>query len=134
MKIFTVSTVLALLTIAVLASAQTDFENAVKCGKRFPRVNQAIEKFCGKNKDGKIINDLVVPSKYAENGVVAVGLTGGDIWVNIKGTCLPAQWVPYNWCMAQFHALCAVSDIGYNNYNLHGKDNCQSFRIAILKP
>jgi hypothetical protein len=61
MKIFTVSTILALLAFAAFASAATDFESAAKCGKRFPRINQAIEMFCGKQKDGKLTNDIVVP-------------------------------------------------------------------------
>jgi hypothetical protein len=66
MKPFTVSTTLAFLAFAALASAATDFENATKCGKRFPRINQAIEIFCSKQKDRKLTNDLVVPSKYAD--------------------------------------------------------------------
>jgi hypothetical protein len=120
MKTLTVSTILALLTFAALVSAGTDFENATKCGKRYPRINQAIEMFCGKMKDGKLTNDLVVPSTYADQGVGTTGYRGDKILVAIKGNCAPAQWVPYNWCNAQFHDLCANSANGYN-WRAHGK-------------
>lgn len=66
MKTFTAFLTLAILAFTALVSAATDYENAVKCGKRFPKVSQAIEKFCSKQKDGKLTNDLVVPSEYAK--------------------------------------------------------------------
>jgi len=105
MKILTVSTtIIVLLTLlATSASAATDFQNAVKCGKNFPKVNQAIEAFCSKKtKNGKPANDLVVPSDYAREGVLTLGLQGSGIKVAINGNCSPAQWIPYKWCMAQF--------------------------------
>jgi hypothetical protein len=129
MKTFTVPIILALLTFAALVSVGTDFENAAKCGKRFPRINQAIEIFCGKSKDNKLTNDLVVPSKYADQGVGITGYEGNKILVAIKGNCEPAQWVPYNWCNAQFHDLCANSEHGYA-WRAHGKNGCQKFVIG----
>lgn len=129
MKTFTVSSILTLLTFAALASAATDFENAAKCGKRFPRINQAIEMFCGKMKDGKLTNDLVVPSKYADQGVGTTAYNGNKILVAIKGNCAPAQWVPYNWCNSHFHDLCANSDHGYN-WRAQGRNGCQKFVIG----
>jgi hypothetical protein len=129
MMTFTVPTILALLTFAALASAATDFENATKCGKRFPRINQAIEIFCGKKKDGKLTNDIVVPSQYADQGVGTTSFNGNKILVAIKGNCAPAQWVPYNWCNAQFHDLCANSEHDYA-WRAHGKDNCQNLGLG----
>jgi hypothetical protein len=129
MKTFTVSSILTLLTFAALASAATDFENAAKCGKRFPRINQAIEMFCGKMKDGKLTNDLVVPSKYADQGVGTTAYNGNKILVAIKGNCDPPMWVPYSWCNAQFHDLCANSEHGFN-WRAHGKNGCQKFMIG----
>lgn len=129
MKTFTTSTTLALLALAALTSAATDFENATKCGKRFPRINQAIELFCGKMKDAKLTNDIVVPSKYADQGVGATSFDGQKLLVAIKGNCEPAQWVPYVWCNAQFHDLCANSEHGYN-WRAHEKDGCQKFVIG----
>lgn len=129
MKTFTAFLTLAILAFTALVSAATDYENAVKCGKRFPKVSQAIEKFCSKQKDGKLTNDLVVPSEYAKKGVHTIGLKGKKILVNILGDCAPAQWVPYNWCNAQFNDLCANSVTGYN-WRRHGKDDCQWFGIS----
>jgi len=129
MKFLTISTLLALLALAALASAATDFENATKCGKRFPRINQAIDIFCGKQKDGKLTNDLVVPSKYADQGVGTTSFDGHKILVAIKGSCDPPMWVPYNRCNAQFHDLCANSENGFN-WRAHGKNGCQKFVIG----
>lgn len=137
MKLLTLSTTILalLLTLAASASAATDFQNAIKCGKNFSKVNQAIEKFCSKkNKNGKIANDLVVPSKYANEGVTTWGIQGNGIKVKISGNCTPAQWIPHKWCMAQFHALCAELVVGCLNFEKYGKGGCQTFEITIMKP
>lgn len=130
MKLFTLP-ILTLLALITFVSAASDFQNAVKCGKRFPRINQAIEIFCNKQAPGgKLTNDLTVPSKYASGGVGTTSLKNSKILVAIKGNCSPAQWIPHNWCLAQFHDLCA------NTKNRHGfvsrnfgNNRCQQFVI-----
>ncbi|KAM0721731.1 hypothetical protein Q7P37_002656 [Cladosporium fusiforme] len=123
--------IFALLAIIAFASAASDFQNAVKCGRRFPRINQAIEIFCTKlNKDGKPTNDIMVPSTYAQRGVGTTGLKGNKLYVGIAGNCATPQWVPEQWCKAQFHDLCAnTRDRRGWNWRAHGKGGCQKFKI-----
>lgn len=126
-----ISPLLALLALVAFVSAATDFQNAVTCGKRFPRINQAIEIFCKKQKDGKLANDLTIPSKYATEGVGTTNIRGKKILVAISGNCAPPQWIPHNWCMAQFQEMCATTlnkDTGYNWRN-YGRGNCQQWKI-----
>ena len=54
-----VLTILALLALIALTTAASDFENAVKCGKRFPVINTAIQSFCRNDNDpGWIESDV----------------------------------------------------------------------------
>lgn len=130
MKTFVTSPILALIAIIAFVSAASDFQNAVKCGQRFPRINQAIEILCNKMKDGKPTNDLMVPSTYAQKGVGTTGLKGNKIYVGISGNCATPQWVPAQWCKAQFHDLCAnTRDPRGWNWRAHGKGGCQKFKI-----
>ncbi|OQO07431.1 hypothetical protein B0A48_07128 [Cryoendolithus antarcticus] len=106
MKPSTILPILTLLLPQVLAA--TDYQNAMTCGQRFPRINGAIEKFCyKKNTSGVATNDLVIPSAYASIGSMFYGFKGNKLVVQITGQCSPAQWVPAQWCLSQFHEMCA---------------------------
>lgn len=130
MKSVTALALLALFAIITFASAASDFQNAVKCGQRFPRINQAIDILCTKMKDGKPTNDLMVPSTYALKGVGTTGLKGNKLYIGISGNCPTPQWVPEQWCKAQFHDLCAnTRDPRGWNWKAYGKDGCQKFKI-----
>lgn len=131
METFISLPLLALLVLVAFASAASDFQNAVKCGKRFPRINQAIDILCTKmDKGGKPSNDLMVPSTYAQRGVGTTGLKGNKLYVGISGNCKTPQWVPAQWCKAQFQDLCAnTRDPRGWNWRAHGKDGCQKFKI-----
>lgn len=130
MKSLSTLALLTLLALAALASAASDFENAVKCGQRFPRINQAIEIFCNKADGDGPSNDIKVPSQYAGRGVGTIGMKGNKLHIKIDGNCSPPQWVPHQWCLAQFHDLCAnTRDPRGWNWRAYGRNGCQKFKI-----
>lgn len=69
----------------------------------YPELNNAIDQFCHKkDASGKLTNDLMVPSNYADMGVQI-----GSLLVKIYGSCNPPQYVPADICVQQFHDMCA---------------------------
>lgn len=116
--IMKLTTFLPALAFVASATAASDYENAMKCGKKNPEINSAIEQFCRKG-------NMIVPSKYAGEGH-----TYGGIHVAIHGTCEPQQWVPPEYCNLQFHEICAhhKHGAGFKRYN-----GCQDFRIERVK-
>lgn len=91
---------LAFLLLAFIATvfANTEYENAVNCGRKSPATNQAISAFCNRRgPKGKLLNNIVAPSPYSRNGKAATS-GGVTIVASITGTCAPAQWVPITYC------------------------------------
>lgn len=128
------STIFPILTLALAPQswAMTEEQQLnLQCSSRFPRINGAIEKFCYKITNGKANNDIVVPSSYAANGVKFYGLKGNQLQVRITGDCKPGQWLPSQYCLSQFYAMCA-STRDPRGYNVHtfGNNGCQSFQIG----
>ncbi|KAM0721430.1 hypothetical protein Q7P37_002354 [Cladosporium fusiforme] len=111
----------ALLALIVFANAEA---NHVVCYKRDARITQAINRFCGWTWD------LTVPSTKASIGGKS---KDGVVSVKIAGNCSPKQWVPRNFCIDQFNAICAASfrrggnGTGRKNY---GKKGCQQWTIG----
>ncbi|KAK5173302.1 uncharacterized protein LTR77_001983 [Saxophila tyrrhenica] len=92
-----------------------DWENAGVCGSKNANANAAIEAFCSKG-------DIVVPSKYAQDGA-----RRGNMHARITGNC-GGQWIPPEWCRAQFHQICAHGGPrggGHRKYN-----GCQLFQLT----
>lgn len=131
MKPITLLPLLSLLALPYLTTAASDFQNEVTCGRRFPRISQAIDIFCNKQDGhGQPSNDLVIPSAYASSGVETTGTKGNKLKVWITGTCAPPQWVPALWCRAQFFQMCAETrdPRGWAGFKF-GNNNCQFWRI-----
>lgn len=109
------STILPVLTYtATLTLAATDAQNQASCRKRFPSIERAIGNFCNipaSDIDGsRLIDSLIVPSPYADQGLNFSQPTGDRLWIRITGDCSPPQLVPRQWCLAQFYELCASTE------------------------
>lgn len=111
-----ISNILPALALASTVSAWSDYENAVRCGKKSPDMNKAIEWFCNKG-------DITVPSLFAKRGYARNGAH-----VAISGNCKPPQWVPKQYCMTQFSKLCANSPGGYGHQR-YGRNKCQGWHL-----
>ena len=108
----------AVLAFPLLAvAAPSEYTNAVKCGRKNPHINTAIQNFC---KNGHIM----VHSEYARNG-----LNVADAHVAIHGYCNPAQWVPDNFRVSQFEHICATNEHGHG-HKRYGHNGCQKFIIS----
>ena len=110
------ATLLTLLTTPT--SALTPKE---RCKHKSHAVAQAIARFCSKS-------NIVVPSTYAESG--AVGGDKGSAYVQILGPCNPPQWVPKEFCMKQFHKICAEGDVLGAGRRHYGRNGCQEWTIS----
>lgn len=130
MKTFTTLPIIFFLTLVSWASAASSFENATKCGARFPRINIAIEAFCRHSKTD-VNNSMMIPSEYARQGIGSTGKRGNRFIVRVEGNCNPPQWLPYKWCVAQFQEMCAnaKNPWGYHTQNF-GNNGCQKFIIG----
>lgn len=102
-----------LLAISSLAAA----DNQQFCSTHHPFIYGAINQFCSKT-------DMVVPSKYATDGVKA----SNGAYVKITGNCSPAQWVPSYWCTEQLLQVCAQTD-GQGSQRF-GRNGCQTFTTS----
>lgn len=105
------------LALAAPAAAWSDYDWAVKCGRKNPAVNTAIQRFCAKG-------DIVVPSEYANRGKSHNGFH-----VAISGSCNPPQWVPTQWCRVQLTKLCANGDGQGLGNQRYGNGGCQGWHI-----
>lgn len=127
------STILPVLTYTALTLAATDAQNQATCTKRFPLIAEAIDSFCNRTDDkaGQHYTDnIIVPSPYADQGFKFTKWDGTPGWVHVKGTCNPPQWLPRQWCNAQFCDLCAnTKDPRGWNTRKYGQDGCQTFLI-----
>ena len=114
--------------------------NADKCKSKNGRVYDAITQFCGRT-------DIVVPSTYATKGAekaaappkfpnnLSVRIEGRfgqmilslEILLTSAGKCSPPQWVPQNYCKAQFFEACASGGQFGGNVKKFGKNQCQSW-------
>lgn len=111
---------------AAVSAFPSDSTNVAGCAKRSPDLVNAIATFCNKrDAGGQFTNDIMVPSDYANDGVTING------WhVQITAGCDPAQWVPADICMTQFHALCASGAdtmVGFNGWTGGHDGVCQSW-------
>ncbi|KAF2166542.1 hypothetical protein M409DRAFT_23180 [Zasmidium cellare ATCC 36951] len=112
---------LTLLALLPLPLATSDYTNALACARRNPSINAAISKLCTRrDKAGNLFNKIVVPSPYTSQGATVDGVR-----VRITGTCSPPQWVPLQYCGAQFHGICA----GGGSVGRFGRSGCQVWRI-----
>lgn len=76
----------------------------------------------------------MVPSNYASYGASGVG-----VHVNVGETfdnqvCSPPQWVPQQYCLSQFFAICATGmrdGTGHAAFGA-GSRKCQGWNIALL--
>ena len=125
---------LALLALLTFTSAASDWQNAVKCGQRFPQINSAIEYFCryprnGDYKSGQ--GGMMIPSPWSQEGVGYTGLRGNRFRVAVESSCSPAQYLPYKWCKSQFQAMCANTKNKWGYHTQHfGTSGCQKFIIG----
>lgn len=125
---------LALLALLTFTSAASDWQNAVKCGQRFPQINSAIEYFCryprnGDYKSGQ--GGMMIPSPWSQEGVGYTGLRGNRFRVVVDSSCSPAQYLPYKWCKSQFQAMCANTKNKWGYHTQHfGTSGCQKFIIG----
>lgn len=115
-----------LLTLITFSLAATDYQNAIACSRRNPSINTAIDAFCNKkNAQGQLTNDILVPSPYSN-----AGASHGGVKVSIPGKCDPPQWVPFEWCAPQFHAMCAGMGRATGSVvKIYGRIGCQAFTI-----
>ncbi|KAF2169931.1 hypothetical protein M409DRAFT_51722 [Zasmidium cellare ATCC 36951] len=102
------STLLPLLPLASLTTADTPCSLT-----KNPGILNAIGKFCQNQ-------GLVVPSAYAGKGMGGA-YDGGS--VQISGT--PPQWVPQEYCMAQFRGMCGNG----RRERRFGRGGCQTWKI-----
>jgi hypothetical protein len=134
MRIFTALPILALLAFLTITSATeaTKWQNAVKCGQRFDRINYIIDMFCRHSQEAtEMRNGMYVPSEWAKQGIGMTGVRGNRFVVKIEGNCQPAQYVPYDWCKSQFQAMCANTKNKWGYQTQHfGRNSCQKFIIG----
>lgn len=112
-----ISALLPALALASTATAVSDYEWSVKCGRKNPNVNTAIQKFCSKG-------NIVVPSEYAK-----WGKSHNGFHVAISGNCNPPQWVPQDWCRYQLSKLCARGNGQGLGNQRYGAGGCQGWHI-----
>jgi hypothetical protein len=134
MKNFTALPILALLAFIAVASATeaTKWQNAVKCGQRFDRINYIIDVFCRHSQEAsEMRNGMYGPSEWAKQGIGMTGARGNRFVVKIEGNCQPAQYVPYDWCKAQFQQMCATTKNKWGcQTQSFGQNSCQKFIIG----
>ena len=125
---------LALLALITLATAASNWENAIKCGKRFPEINSAFEAFCRYPRNGDVKSSqggMMIPSPWAQEGVGHTGLRGNKFSVRIESSCSPAQWLPYKYCISQLLAMCIYTPNKWGYQTNHfGASGCQKFIIG----
>jgi hypothetical protein len=125
---------LALLALITFTAAASDWQNAVKCGKRFPEINSAFDTFCRNPRNGDIHSGqggMMVPSPWAQEGVGHTGLRGNRFSVRVESSCSPAQYLPYKYCMSQFQAMCANTPNIWGYQTQHfGASGCQKFIVG----
>ncbi|KAM0703236.1 hypothetical protein Q7P35_009174 [Cladosporium inversicolor] len=124
---------LALLAFITFTSAASDWQNAVKCGKRFPNIQGTIQYFCNSPYTGDIKTNsggMMVPSGWAQEGIGYTGERGNRFRVAVESSCQPAQYLPYKYCMSQFNAMCANTKNKWGYHTQHfGASGCQKFII-----
>jgi len=129
--------IVALLALVAFASADVDFDNSVKCGRRFPQIQIWFSAFCRHPHDGDFLSSrggMMVPSNWAHEGLGHTGLRGNRFRLAVESSCQPAQWVPYKWCMSQFNAMCANTKNKWGYQTQHfGESGCQKFIIGPRK-
>lgn len=125
---------LALLALITFVSAASDWQNAVKCGQRFPEINAAFEFFCRNPHNGAIRSPqggMMIPSPWAQEGVGHTGRRGNRFRVAVESSCSPAQYLPYKYCMSQLQAMCANTKNKWGYHTQHfGASGCQKFIIG----
>ena len=125
---------LALLALLTFTSAASDWQNAVKCGQRFPQINSALEYFCRNPRNGDYKSGqggMMIPSPWSQEGVGYTGLRGNRFRVAVESSCSPAQYLPYRWCKSQFQAMCANTKNKWGHQTQHfGASGCQKFIIG----
>jgi len=130
--------ILALLALTTFVTADVDFDNAVKCGKRFPKIQDSFHVFCNHPHDGDIRSmqgGMMIPSTWAQEGIGYTGASGNRYRVAVESNCgRPGQWLPFKCCMSQFNEMCAnTSDkLGYVTKR-YGNRGCQKFVVGPRK-
>ena len=124
----------ALLALITFTSAASDFQNAVKCGRRFPKIQNAFEFFCNNPPTGEMKTnrgEMMVPSGWAQEGIGYTGARGNRFRIAVESSCSPAQYLPYKYCMSQFNAMCANTSNKWGYHTQHfGASGCQKFIIG----
>jgi hypothetical protein len=125
---------LALLALITLTSAASDWQNAVKCGQRFPVIQYTIGYFCNNPRDGDIKTNrggMMIPSGWAQEGLGNTGKRGNRFSIRVESSCSPRQYLPYKYCMSQFNAMCANTKNKWGYHTQHfGASGCQKFIIG----
>jgi hypothetical protein len=129
--------ILALLAIATFVLADVDFDNAVKCGKRFPVIQDSFHVFCNHPHNGDLRSmqgGMMIPSTWAQEGIGYTGARGNRYRVAVESSCSPGQWLPFKYCMSQFNAMCANTRNPWGYQTAHyGNNGCQKFVIGPRK-
>ena len=129
--------ILALFALVALVSADRDWDNQVKCGKRFPNIQQIITAFCNHPHNGDIRSmqpGMMVPSTWAQQGIGYTGRRGNRFRVAVESTCRPGQWLPFKYCVSQFNEMCANTPNTWGYATKHyGNSGCQKFVIGPRK-
>ncbi|GAB7358258.1 hypothetical protein MBLNU230_g0409t1 [Neophaeotheca triangularis] len=107
----------SLILAAATFSGSAEADRRKDCNVYGVNIPRAMDKFCVKKG-----NNIVVPSKYAQNGKSSDGRK-----VAIRATCRPQQWIPQYWCYKQFYDLCTSGDSKGRNSRIY--NGCQIWYI-----
>lgn len=107
-----------------------DWMNAATCGGKNPWANVAIDALCNGPGSGDA-NGITVGTDWTQKGVQYQGYLAQILNNNCPSNSV---WVPWKYCEAQFHYLCAniggVTDgVGEMKF---GSNECQTFKISHI--
>ena len=118
--------ILALVCTAYAQSYASDYQYSQTCAKKNPAVNAAISAFCNKKINGVASDTIFCPGPRSNAGVV----TGG-VRAKITGNCSPPQWIPAQYCLVQFHYICATGGPRGMGSHTYGNNGCQKWTLQF---
>ncbi|USW57605.1 hypothetical protein Slin15195_G109240 [Septoria linicola] len=128
--VLTIFTALALTCLTVLAQqAGQDYQYSQACARKNPAANAAIAAFCNKKIDGRYSDTIMCPGPRSSRGVVKQGVRA-----KITGNCSPQQWIPGQYCLLQFHYICATGGARGMGSRSYGNGGCQTWTLEWANP